>query len=400
MFKYFILKKELGLGDIFSEKKEEEKKHIKEIILSIAKSDKNLREKLASSNFFYYNIFDTEKNKDTFFKYQITMKGYEYFYNIISDRKDIKIDFSQTVNFLSTIQDRFKEIKNKRKIFEEKKGENWTEYHLYQMSIEKLEKQIKEKKLEIEDLEKQKKEQNNDYKNKSEKIDIEKENLSFYKILIGKNASFLLPVSSEKIGKAIYEGNSHNVCKICKHTCHTNCDEIMKNFCKCFKFTISGFKCQVCPNKCYSGSHEVVSYHYPKYDYKTINDILQPYFIKEKKKMSHKRKIDYIMKIKEEEKQNANEIKEKKIKALDEMIEENNKKIKEYSDLIESKRDKKNNIYNNNEKIIKEEIREYNTFIKLTYKNMKFYEKLFIETLTESFKIGDIGKSSGGRICC
>ena len=77
--------------------------------------------------------------------------------------------------------------------------------------------------------------------------------------MVQKNPSFLLPVSSEKIGNKIYEGNKHNVCKICRHPCHINCDEFIKTFCKCFKFQLNGFKCKVCPNKCFSGAHEVVS---------------------------------------------------------------------------------------------------------------------------------------------
>ena len=66
----------------------------KEDILQIAKSDESLRQKLVSCNFIYDSIFSKEKNKDIFFKYQITMRGYEYFYDVLVNRKNITIDFS------------------------------------------------------------------------------------------------------------------------------------------------------------------------------------------------------------------------------------------------------------------------------------------------------------------
>ncbi len=88
---------------------------------------------------------------------------------------------------------------------------------------------------------------------------------------------------------------------------------------------MSGFKCKVCPNECFSGSHEVVSYKYPKYDYKNINDILRPYLTLDQKRMSLRNKINYVIGLKEEEKRNIIQEKEKSFKNIDDMIEESNK---------------------------------------------------------------------------
>jgi len=188
------------------------------------------------------------------------MRGFEYFYDVLTNRKNITLDFSLIVKHISLIYENRKYIDNIVKCFSEKKGENWTEYHLYEMRIDNLNKQIKEKRTEIEDLNQQKEKKNNQFNNKLEKIQNEIENMKFYNTIVRKNPSLLLPVTSENLGNnKIYEGIEHKVCQICKHTCHINCDELIKAFCQCFKFQLNGFKCKVCPNKCFSGAHEVVS---------------------------------------------------------------------------------------------------------------------------------------------
>ena len=374
----------------------------KEDILQIAKSDESLRQKLVSCNFIYDSIFSKEKNKDIFFKYQITMRGYEYFYDVLVNRKNITIDFSLITNYLSLIYENRKNIEKQEKSFSEKKGENWTEYYLYEMSIDKLNKQIKEKQSEIDDLNHQKEEKNNQCNKNLKKIQNEIDNMKFYNTLVQKNPSILLPVTSENLeNNIIIEGIEHNVCKICKHTCHINCDELIKAFCKCFKFQLSGFKCKVCPNKCFSGSHEVVSYQYPKYEYKKIDDILQPYLTPAQKKISLRKKIIYVIGLKEAEKRNLLIEKEKTLKNLDAIIEERKKCIDEYSALISKKTDKKNNIYENNKIRINEEIKKYNSLIKFP-KNMKWYEILFIQTFCEFLKAEEVGNHaySGGGRCC
>ena len=363
----------------------------------MAKSDESLREKLISCNFIYESIFSNEKNQDIFFKYQITMRGFEYFYDVLTNRKNITLDFSLIAKHISLIYENRKYIDNIVKCFSEKKGENWTEYHLYEMRIDNLNKQIKEKRTEIEDLNQQKEKKNNQFNNKLEKIQNEIENMKFYNTIVHKNPSLLLPVTSENLGNnKIYEGIEHNVCQICKHTCHINCDELIKAFCQCFKFQLNGFKCKVCPNKCFSGAHEVVSYQYPKYEYKKINDILQHYLIPSEKNISLRSKINYVIGLKEAEK-------EKTLKNIDAMIEERKKCIDEYSELISNINDKKYKIYKTNEKNINEEIRKFNSLI-IFPKNMKLYEILFIQTFCKSFEVEEVGKhyycGGGGGKCC
>ena len=48
-------------------------------------------------------------------------------------------------------------------------------------------------------------------------------------------------------------------------------------------------------NEYFSGSYEIVSYKYPKYDYKNINDILRPYLTLDQKRMSLRNKINYVI---------------------------------------------------------------------------------------------------------
>ena len=332
------------------------------------------------------------------------MRGFEYFYDVLTNRKNITLDFSLIAKHISLIYENRKYIDNIVKCFSEKKGENWTEYHLYEMRIDNLNKQIKEKRTEIEDLNQQKEKKNNQFNNKLEKIQNEIENMKFYNTIVHKNPSLLLPVTSENLGNnKIYEGIEHKVCQICKHTCHINCDELIKAFCQCFKFQLNGFKCKVCPNKCFSGSHEVVSYQYPKYEYKKINDILQPYLISSEKNISLRSKINYVIGLKEAEKINILNEKEKTLKNIDAMIEERKKCIDEYSELISNKNDKKYKIYKTNEKNINEEIRKFNSLI-IFPKNMKLYEILFIQTFCKSFEVEEVGKhyycGGGGGRCC
>ena len=119
--------------------------------------------------------------------------------------------------------------------------------------------------------------------------------------------------------------------------------------------------------------------------------------------MSLRNKINYAIGLKEEEKRNIIQEKEKNLKNIDDMIEERNKCIKEYSELISNKTDKKENIYKENKKIINEEIEKYNSLI--LPKDMKLYEMLFVQTFCQSFiekKIVDYSGSIGriGGRCC
>ena len=258
MLKCRVLEKEFKILEkikLIMDKKADEKL-IKETILEMIKHDKLVRQKYNSCYLNYDCIYDIRKNQDIFFKYAITMEGYQYFYNIIIDRKNTFINFSSLLKYLLLAE----EIEKLRNHLNEKKGEDWIEYHLYDIKIKNLQKENEEKEKEIKDLKKQKEENYTDFNNKLKKLNDELDNLKFYKTNILKDASMLLPISSKKIGIELHEGNHTHVCQKCKFNCHIGCDEMIKKFCKCFKFTLSGFKCQVCPNKCYSDLHEVVYY--------------------------------------------------------------------------------------------------------------------------------------------
>ena len=373
---------------------------VKEAILQMVKCDEIVRQKFTSCNFYYDSIYNRQKNQDIFFKYNITMEGYKYFYNIIIERKNSFIDFSSFVKFLTIYKEKSDEINNKEKIFSEKKGEIWTEYHIYEIKIKNLEKEIEEKKKKKKDIENQKIKEDEDFNEKIELINCEIENLKLYRTYIEIGAKLLLPVSSEKIGEKKYEKNYYtNVCQNCKFNCHVNCDEIIHKFCKSFKFTLNGFKCQICPNKCYSNSHEVVRYQYPNYEYQKIDDILKPYFKDDcAKKMLPKFKIEKAILKKEEEKRKITEEHEKKMNNLDIIIDEINSHIKCILEAIELVKDKKNKIYDENRKKLDDKIKKIDKYFnQLTKGNLKSFEQLFISSLNH----GQRGSSysSGGRCC-
>ena len=400
ILKSHVLEKEFKFMDKFGliKNNSADEKIIKETILQMIKYDEIVRQKYTSCYFNYDSIYNPEKNRDIFFKYNITMEGYKYFYNIITERKNNFIDFSSLVKLLTIDKEKSDKIKKKKQIFNEKKGEIWTEYHIYEIKIKNLKKEIKEKEKEKEDLENQKKNEGEDFDKKIELINSELENLKLYRSYIEKDAKLLLPVSSEKIGEKKYEKNyKTNVCKVCKFNCHDNCNEIIHKFCKSFKFTINGFKCQVCPNKCYSNSHEVVRYQFPIYEYKKIDDILKLYFKDENtKKISTKSKIEKIICQKQEEKRKITEVNRIKKNNLNKIINEINDYIKSRLEAIELVEDKKNKIYDGNKKILDDEIKIINNeYAQMTEENLKSYEKLFIASLEQE----PCHCSSGGRCC-
>ena len=160
MIKYNILDKILTISETLK-KRELDEKLIKAIIIHIAKRDESIRLKFNSSNFIYDSIFSEEKNTDIFYKYNITMKGFKSFYEAIIKRKKDFIDFSPILKYLTSITELSKDIIQKMNLFDSQKGENWTEYHLYEIKIKSLEKENEKKKKEKSDLEKQKEELQN-----------------------------------------------------------------------------------------------------------------------------------------------------------------------------------------------------------------------------------------------
>ena len=165
---------------------------LKERILKKAKFDQTIRNKFSSSYFIYDSIYNKEKNRDIYYKYLITMDGYKSFYSkVISQGKQNSINFSDAfITFLLNVQEKSKILEKKLDNFKEKKGENWTEYHLYEIKMKNLSKD-NQSKDEIEILNEKKRVV---YNNNRTKIndDISKfnnmldqtENLKLYEILL------------------------------------------------------------------------------------------------------------------------------------------------------------------------------------------------------------------------
>ena len=394
-----VLEKEFKFFEkfILIMKNQADEKLIKETILEMVKHDKLLSQKFTSCYLNYDCTYDTRKNQDIFFKYVITMEGYQYFYNIISNRKNKFINFSSLLKCLLMVE----EGENLDKYFAAKKGDNWIEYHLYDIKIKNLKKENEEKEKEKIDLEKQNEENSNDFDIKIKKLADELDNLRFYKTNIQKDESMFLPISSEKIGIKLHEGNYTHVCQKCKCNCHIGCDEMIKKFCKCFKLTLFGFQCQVCPNKCYTDSHEVVYYQYPNYEYKKIGDILKIYYKDEyPRKDTDKSKIDYLIDLKEEEKLKLNKNYEIRKNTLDILINENNNIINSQMEAIEIIKDKKNKIYDANKEKFNNEKRKIKSYLEqFTNENLKSYEKLII-SIYDGFNNPFVYYEGGGERCC
>ena len=221
---------------------------IKETIIQVAENDERLREHFISCSFDFNSIYNENKNnKNNLFLYKLTMEGYSYFYNIVIDRKKNNI-FADISLFTD---------------------DNFIEFlELYKFNI------IKQKKIEMKAIEKIFEKEKNKIKilknyydeleNIKEKINIKKNNLSFF-----------VPNNSTKIKN---NNKKAMVCNICKFNCHENCNDLNKIYCKNFKQKLNDFKCTKCPNRCSIKHHEIVSYKYENTEYKTIKEILERSF--------------------------------------------------------------------------------------------------------------------------
>ena len=226
---------------------------IKETIIQAAENDERLREQLISCSLDYESIYyENKNNKNNSFLYIITMKGYSYFYNIVTDRKknNIFVDISLFID------------------------DNFTDFlALYKYNI------IKQEKIEMIKLEKKIEQEKNKIIN-LENYDDELENIK--NNIINKKNNLSLFVPNNSIKKKINNKRKTMVCNICKFNCHENCIDFKKINCKSFKQNLSDYKCTKCPNKCSIENHEIVDYKYENEEYKTIKEILEGNFEFEK----------------------------------------------------------------------------------------------------------------------
>ena len=127
------------------------------------------------------------------------------------------------------------------------------------------------------------------------------------KIFANQN-EFLIPYK--------YEGNSlidnyykSMSCPNCYCTCHANCKDLIKHFCKAFDFK---FNCKVCPNKCPASEHNCNRGDYAPREYKTFNQLF-PKEITEINNVNSKCQAagEYLEKQKEDFKGKIEELKKK-----------------------------------------------------------------------------------------
>lgn len=237
--------------------------------------------------------------------------------------------------------------------------------------------------------------------NKINSLNNDIENLKNYQINIETNKSFLIPINSKDPNKKILDNENTNVCHICKYNCHINCQESKDN-CKIIKFGFGGSKCKYCPNKCKLDSHEKVSFLYPTYEYKTIDNILKSYNEKAGKFESSDSKILFIINKKEEEKKNIkdcfilekNEL-EKELNIEKEILEKQYLKKNNLENEILTETDKIKNI---NEKLINEKT-VFNEFIyNFQSDDMKFYDIILMSLINDNI-YKKIDRSSGSFLC-
>ena len=206
----------------------------------------------------YINLDIFFENNNTFlgvYYYMLSMEGYKSFYETLIKRRKEFLEFIFVKDYLYKEIANKKEEENKRKISlleSQKKREQ-------QEKIDAIETKIKNEKIIISNINKC----IEHFKNLENKI--------------RKNEYFLIPITSTYNESKKYVSSYTNVCHNCKFNCQYDCHQLFKTSCKNFDWS---FKCKNCPNKCNAKYHELVEYTYPKYEYKTLDNILESYNIK------------------------------------------------------------------------------------------------------------------------
>ena len=387
-YKFMFLNKEMNLGEKCNNTKSLQDK-LKEIIINIAELDEEIRSTFISCFMDFDSIFIDEISIDNIFRFNITMKGYKYLYDLIMERKNNynNIDLSTVKKYISYLEKEAIYIRNKIKIYEEKKEEGLRlkEQKLKENKI-KLDEYSKEKNVLVEKIKKTE----NEIYNIETILNNEKNILEI--------KSFQIPFAKNKEDK-IYNDSKTNACKICKFNCHINCNHLIKRFC-------TGKKCKQCPNKCPLSAHEIIDYNYPSYDYKNFDIILKKHYGNENLIISNDLKIRFLNEIKNRKNEliiNCDNLKEEL-----KNVEEKEKITKEYN--INEDLDFAEIIEMNNQ--INEEIELFN------YKNFRenfdkekltLYSELFIFSLSNAKIVKDYtfieqpcysGGGGGGFRCC
>ena len=227
-------------------------------------------------------IFEDNRTYLNLCYYLLSMKGYESFYKTLIKRdKKTLLEFDGCQNYLNKYVTHKKEIKEAN---EKKKNPL----------------EIKKQKEKIAPIESKRENE----KKVLEMINTKINSFISIKSNIIKNEFFLIPMFTTQTGSKKYVNSKTNVCHICKFNCELDCHKLLKTSSKCFDWS---FRCKNCPNKCKAKYHELVEFEYPKYEYKTIDNILDSFNID--KNISVDLKIKKVLdKIEEEKKAVENKI--------------------------------------------------------------------------------------------
>ena len=349
------------------------------------------------SYYFDYDcIFTKRKNIEINRLYQITMKSYWNLLKIVKEKKIINLNYS-------LIEDIYIIINN----FIEKNKDEMTLYHKYKIDLDKLIKPIEENDSEIYKIK-------NSINNIEKKIDNEKMNISdqikyindqieiinYFKKDIEINNSFHFPINFDRNKIENEYGKETNVCQVCKYNCHLNCDEYIKKFCKCFKFQFSGIQCQICPNRCYSSSHEAVKYHYPNYTYKTIDDIIKQYINDEYLYVLPHLKVKFVIDKKEKEIKELTKQLEENIKLNSEKINKEEERLKLFEDDRKNLIKQKEEIYDlfkKSKEIIEKERKEQTKKVNEKMEKMPSFFELLISLIIQNYYFEELIKSIMGN---
>lgn len=344
----------------------------------------NIINNFLSYYFDYDCIYAQTQNEEISILYKITMESYSNLLKMADEKKTI------TLNFL-LIEELYNIINN----FIEKNKDEMTLRNKYKVDLEKKIKLIEEKDSEIYKIKKRIKDLENENDNEKKNIDMQIKYINdqigiinYFKKDIKKNNSFYFPINFDRNKIENKYGEETNVCQVCKYNCHLNCDEYIKKFCKCFKFYFSGIQCQICPNKCYSNSHEAVKYHYPDYEYKTIDDIIKQYINDEHLYVLPHFKVDFVIKKKENEIKELTKKFEEKLKQNTEKINKEREQIKKIEDErknLKNQKDEIDNLYKKSEEIIKMEDGELEKIVNEKMKKMPFCEQLIYEFIRKNY---------------
>ena len=239
------------------------------------------------------------------------MESYALFYKTIIERETKVMDFSLLIKYLTLLEEKMAQVEHKTDEFEKRK-----KFNPIQMEAEKTLKQ------------------------EIAKCEEDIQNITGLKDEIIKEPSFLIPISSKIVNKQSLTESKTNVCQRCRFNCHLECKDHFKNFCKCFNWK---FNCKYCPNKCPAKAHEIVSYIYPEYEYKTLDNIIEKYHPDEKICSSYEAKITFAIQKRNEEKKglkkNLEILKEEEEEFLLNMNKQLNREIESFNSFIKAEKD-------------------------------------------------------------